>query len=62
MQVKKQQSELDIEQQTGFKMGKEYVRAVYCHVLCHMQSTSGEGNGTPLQYSSLKNPMDGGAW
>ena len=29
MQVKKQQSELDIEQQTGSKMGKEYVKAVY---------------------------------
>ena len=27
-----------------------------------MQSTSGEGNGTPLQYSCLENPMDGGAW
>ena len=25
-------------------------------------STTGEGNGTPLQYSSLENPMDGGAW
>ena len=24
--------------------------------------TSGEGNGTPLQYSCLENPMDGGAW
>ena len=31
MQVKKQQSELDIEQQTGSKLGKEYVKAVYCH-------------------------------
>ena len=35
--------------------------------LCHMyfQSTTyrgGEGNGTPLQYSRLENPMDGGAW
>ena len=27
-----------------------------------MQSTSGEGDGTPLQYSCLENPMDGGAW
>ena len=26
------------------------------------QGTSGEGNGTPLQYSCLENPMDGGAW
>ena len=31
MQVKKQQLELDIEQQTGSKSGKEYVKAVYCH-------------------------------
>ena len=31
MQVKKQQLELDREQQTGSKLGKEYVRAVYCH-------------------------------
>ena len=31
MQVQKQQSELDMEQQTGCKSGKEYVKAVYCH-------------------------------
>ena len=31
MQVKKQQVELDMEQQTGSKLGKEYVKAVYCH-------------------------------
>ena len=31
MQVKKQQLELDMEQQTGSKLGKEYIRAVYCH-------------------------------
>ena len=31
MQVKKQQLELDIEQQTGYKSGKEYIKAVYCH-------------------------------
>ena len=33
MQVKKQQLEADIEQRTGSKLGKEYVRAVYCHIL-----------------------------
>ena len=32
MQVKKQQLELDLEQQTGSKSGKEYVKAVYCHL------------------------------
>ena len=31
MQVKKQQLELDIEQQTGSKSGKEYIKPVYCH-------------------------------
>ena len=42
MQVKKQQLELDMEQQTGSKLGKEYVKAVYCHppYLTSMQSTS----------------------
>ena len=33
MQVKKQQLELDIEQHTGSKIGKEYIKAVYCHLL-----------------------------
>ena len=32
MQVKKQQLELDTEQQTGSKLGKEYIKAVYCHL------------------------------
>ena len=45
MQVKKQQLELDMDQQTGSKLGKEYVKAVYCHpiyftymesILCEM--------------------------
>ena len=42
MQVKKQQLELGMEQQTGFKSGKEYIKAVYCHpaYLTSMQSTS----------------------
>ena len=42
MQVKKQQLEPDMEQQTGSKSGKEYVKAVYCHpaYLTYMQSTS----------------------
>ena len=31
MQVKKQQLDLDMEQQTGSKLGKEYIKAVYCH-------------------------------
>ena len=44
MQVKKQQLELDMEQQTGSKSGKEYIKSVYCHLayLTSMQSTSFE--------------------
>ena len=40
MHVKKQQLELDMEQQTGSKLGKEYIKAVYCHpaYLTYMQS------------------------
>ena len=42
MQVKKQQLEPDVEQWTGSKLGKEYVKAVYFHpaYLTYMQSTS----------------------
>ena len=44
MQVKKQQSELDMEQWTGSKSGKEYVNEVYCHLayLDKIKSTSCE--------------------
>ena len=44
MQIKKQQLELDMEQWTGSKSGKEYVKDVYCHpaYLTSMQSTSWE--------------------
>ena len=47
MQVKKQQLELDMEQQTSPKLGKEYVKAVYCHPACltYVQSTSWEMSG-----------------
>ena len=84
MQIKKQEVELNMEQWTGSKLRKEYVKDMYCHLayLTYIQSTSHEmpgwmnpklesrllgeisreGNGTPLQYSCLENPMDGGAW
>jgi len=41
MQVKKQQLELDMEQQTGSKPGKDYIKAIYYHpaYLTYMQST-----------------------
>ena len=44
MQVRKQQLELEMEQQTGSNQEKEYVKAVYCHpaFLTYMQSTSWE--------------------
>ena len=44
MHVKKQHLEPDMEQQTGSKLGKEYVKAAYCHpaYLTYMQSTSCE--------------------
>ena len=40
MQVKKQQLELDMEQKTDSKLGKEYIKGVYCHLayLIYMQS------------------------
>ena len=51
MQVRKQQLELDMEQQTGSKQEKEYVKAVYCHpaYLTYMQSTSQETLGWKKQ-------------
>ena len=47
MQVRKQQLELDMEQQTGFKLGKEYIKSVHCHpaYLTYMRSTSWEMPG-----------------
>ena len=47
MHMKKQQLELEMEQRTGSKLGKEYVKAVYCHpaYLTYMQITSCEMPG-----------------
>ena len=44
MQLKKQLLKPDMEQQTGSKLGKKYIKAVYCHLayLTYMQSTSGK--------------------
>ena len=57
MQAKKQQLELDMEQQTGSKLGKDYIKAVYCHpvYLISMQSTSCEMPGwmNPMLESRL---------
>ena len=56
MQVKKQQLEPDMVQQTGFKLGKEYVKAVYCHpaYLTCMQSTSCETLGSMTSQAGIK--------
>ena len=42
MQVKKEQLEIDMKQRTASKLGKEYIKAVYCHpaYLTYMQNTS----------------------
>ena len=47
MQVKKQKLELDMKQQTGSKLGKEYIKAIYCYpaYLTYMQSTSCKMSG-----------------
>ena len=51
MQVRKQQLELDMEKQTGFKQEKEYIKTVYCYpaYLTYMQSTSWETLGWKKQ-------------
>ena len=51
IQVKKQQLEPDMKQWAGFKLGKKYIKAVYCHpaYLTYMQSTSGEMLGWNAQ-------------
>ena len=58
MQLKKQQLELDMEQQTGSKLGKEYVKAVYCHpaYLTYMQNTSREMLGWKKHKLELRLP------
>ena len=63
MQVRKQQLELDMEQQTGSKYEKEYVKAVYCHpaYLTYMQSTQRrQWHPTPVLLPGKS--MDRGAW
>ena len=58
MQVKRQQLEMDMEQQTGSKLGTEYVKAVYCHptYLTYMQSTSWEMLGWRKHKLKLRFP------
>ena len=60
MQVKKQQVELDMEKQTGSTLGKEYIKAVYCHpaYLTSMQSTSYEIPGLMNHKLELRLPAE----
>ena len=60
MQVKKQQLELDVEQQTVSKSRQEYVKAVYCHpaYLIYMQSTSYEVPGWMKHKLESRLPRD----
>ena len=57
MQVKKQQLELDREKWTGSKLGKEYVKAVYCHpaYLTYIQSTSCKMSGWMIAGRNINN-------
>ena len=56
MQFKNQQLEMDVEQQTGYKLGKECVKAVYCHLayLIYMQSTSCENSRLDEAQAGIK--------
>ena len=56
MHIKKQQLELDMEQQTTSKLGKEYIKAVYCHpaYLTSMHSTSWEYSGLEEAQAGIK--------
>ena len=56
MQVKKQKLELDMEKQTGSKLGKKYDKAVYCHsaYLTYMQSTSWRNAGLDEAQAGIK--------
>ena len=53
MQVKKQQLELDMEQWAGSKLGKKYIKAVYCHpaYLTYMHSTAWECTGRSTSWN-----------
>ena len=64
MQVKKQELEPDIEKRTGFKLGKEYIEAVYCHPTCltYMQSTSCEMPGWMKQKHVVDMQMTPPLW
>ena len=60
MEVKKQQLVLDMEQQTGSKSGKEYIKAVYCHPVYLTSMQSAAATAKSLQSCrTLCDPIDG---
>ena len=61
MQVKKQQLEVDMEKQTGSKLGKEYIMAVYCHpaYLTYMQNAAASAAKSLQSCLTLCDPIDG---
>ena len=46
---------------SAVQQSESYIH-IHTYTFCRFYSHIGEGNGTPLQYSCLENPMDGGAW
>ena len=60
MQVRKQQLELDMEQQTSSKEGKEYVKAVYCHpaYLTYIQRKTTEWERLEISSRKLEIPRE----
>ena len=60
MQVKRQQLELDMEQRTSSKLGREYIKAVYCHpaYLTYMKNTSHE-MAAWMNYKLLESRLPG---
>ena len=60
MKIKKQQLDLDMEQQIGSKLGKEYVKALYCHLayLTYKQSTSYKMPGWMKHKLELRLPRE----
>ena len=62
MQVRKQQLELDMEQQTGSRSGKEYVKAVYCHpaflLICRVHHVKCQGGGTQAGIKIARNNIN----
>ena len=62
MQVKKQQLELDMEQQTGSELGKEYIKAIYCHPAYLTSGGGGPGTASGGGAGGGESGSKGGGW